>query len=92
MYESPEVQSVACSSGGDGTACGMHQAFPLVSSSGEVEFVLVLFKVPPKQASGERVETKYESKQGELIGSSAPMREVLDMIRLVADSSATVLI
>ncbi|MEO8339798.1 MAG: sigma-54 factor interaction domain-containing protein, partial [Nitrospirota bacterium] len=28
----------------------------------------------------------------ELIGSSAPMREVLDMIRLVADSSATVLI
>ena len=92
LYESPEVQSVACSSGGDGTACGMHQAFPLVSSSGEVESVLVLFKVPPKQASGERVETKYESKQGELIGSSAPMREVLDMIRLVADSSATVLI
>jgi len=95
MYESPEVRSVACSSGGDGTACGMHQAFPLVSSSGEVESVLVLFKVPPKpakQTSGERVEVKYGSKQGELIGSSAPMREVLDMIRLVADSSATVLI
>ena len=35
---------------------------------------------------------KYESKLGELIGLSAPMREVLDMIRLVADSSATVLI
>jgi len=95
LYESPEVQSVACSSGGDGTACGMHQAFPLVSSSGEVESVLVLFKVPPKpvkQTSGERVEVKYESKLGELIGSSQPMREVLDMIRLVADSSATVLI
>jgi two-component system response regulator HydG len=95
MYESPDVRSVACSIGGDGTACGMHQAFPLVSSSGEVESVLVLFKVPPKpakQTSGERVEAKYESKLGELIGSSAPMREVLDMIRLVADSSATVLI
>jgi two-component system response regulator HydG len=95
LYESPEVQSVACSSGGDGTACGMHQAFPLVSSSGEVESVLVLFKVPPKPAketSGERVEMKYESKLSELIGSSQPMREVLDMIRLVADSSATVLI
>jgi two-component system response regulator AtoC len=95
LYESPEVQSVACSSGGDGTACGMHQAFPLVSSSGEVESVLVLFKSPPKsvkQSSGERVEVKYESKLGELIGSSEPMREVLDMIRLVADSSATVLI
>ena len=95
MYESPEVQSVACSSGGNGTACGMHQAFPLVSSSGEVESVLVLFKAPPKpakQTNGESVEAKHKSKLGELIGSSAPMREVLDMIRLVADSSATVLI
>ena len=95
MYESSDVQSVACSSGGDGTACGMHQAFPLVSSRGEVESVLVLFKAPTKpakQTRGERVEVKDESKPGELIGMSAPMREVLDMIRLVADSSATVLI
>jgi two-component system, NtrC family, response regulator HydG len=95
IYESPEVQSVACSTGGDGTACGMHQAFPLVSSSGEVETVLVLFTaplIPGKQTSGGRVEPKSESKLGELIGSSQPMREVLDMIRLVADSSATVLI
>ncbi|MEK7349967.1 MAG: sigma-54 dependent transcriptional regulator [Nitrospirota bacterium] len=95
IYDSPDVQSVACSSGGDGTACGMHQAFPLVSSSGEVESLLVLFKAPPKpakQTSGERAGAKHDSKLGELIGSSAPMREVLDMIRLVADSSATVLI
>jgi two-component system response regulator AtoC len=73
----------------------MHQAFPLVSSSGEVESVLVLFKASPKpakQTSGERMVVKQESKLGELIGVSAPMREVLDMIRLVADSSATVLI
>ena len=95
LYESPEVQSVACSSGGDGTACGMHQAFPLVSISGEVETVLVLFKAPPKpvrQTSRANQDVKYESKLGELIGSSGPMREILDMIRLVADSSATVLI
>ena len=95
LYESPDVRSVTCSSGGDGTACGMHQAFPLGSSRGEVESLLVLFKAPPKPAkrtSGERVGAKYGSKLGELIGSSAPMREVLDMIRLVADSSATVLI
>ena len=95
LYESPEVQSVACSIGGDGTACGMRQAFPLVSSSGEVESVLVLFKAPQrpeKQAKGECVEVKYKSKLGELIGSSEPMREVHNMIRLVADSSATVLI
>jgi two-component system response regulator AtoC len=95
LYGSPEVQSVACSSGGDGTACGMHQAFPLISGNGEVETVLVLFKAPSKpskQTSGERAGLKQESKLGELIGSSAPMREVLDMIKLVADSSATVLI
>jgi two-component system, NtrC family, response regulator HydG len=95
LYESPEVQSVACSSGGNGTACGMHQAFPLVSSSGEVESVLVLFKAPPKsmkQIRGEGAEMKSESTRGELIGASATMQAVLDMIRLVADSSATVLI
>jgi two-component system response regulator AtoC len=95
IYDSPDVQSVACSIGGDGTACGMRQAFPLVSSSGEVESVLVLFREHPKlekRSSDEQEDVKYESKLGELIGSSAPMREVLDMIRLVADSSATVLI
>jgi two-component system, NtrC family, response regulator HydG len=82
MHESPEVQSVACFSGGDGTACGMHQAFPLVSSSGKVESVLVLFRATPKpakQTSGARAKVKYESKLGELIGTSAPMQEVLDM-------------
>jgi two-component system response regulator AtoC len=95
IYDSPDVQSVACSIGGNGTACGMHQAFPLVSSSGEVESLLVLFKAPPKpskQTSGERAGVKQELRMGELIGSSEPMREVLDMIRLVADSAATVLI
>jgi len=93
MYESPEVQSVACSSRGDGTACGMHQAFPLASSGGEVESVLVLFTALPKPAKPSSEEhMKDESTLGGLIGTSAPMREVLDMIRLVADSSATVLI
>ena len=95
LYESPEVRSVACGSGGDGAACGMHQAFPLVAGSGEVESVLVLFKGlqgPVQQASNRRAEVKNESKMEELIGTSEPMREVLEMIELVADSSATVLI
>lgn len=93
LYESSDVRSVACSIGGDGTACGMRQAFPLVSSGGAVESVLVLFTAPPKSAkhpSGERM--RDESTLSGLIGMSAPMQEVLDMIRLVADSSATVLI
>lgn len=95
IYESSVVRSVACSVGGDGTGCGMHQAFPLVASSGEVESVLVLFKAPPKpgkRMDRERMGEEGESKLGELIGSSAPMRELHDMIRLVADSTATVLI
>jgi two-component system response regulator HydG len=93
LYESSDVRSVACSIGGDGTACGMHQAFPLVSSSGEVESVLVLFKAPTKSAKPSSQELmKDESTLSGLIATSAPMREVLDMIRLVADSSATVLI
>jgi two-component system response regulator HydG len=93
LYESSDVRSVACSIGGDGTACGMHQAFPLVSSSGEVESVLVLFKAPTKSAKQSSHELmKDKSMLSGLIGTSAPMREVLDMIRLVADSSATVLI
>jgi two-component system response regulator AtoC len=90
LYESSDVRSVACSIGGDGTACGMHQAFPLVSSSGEVESVLALFKAPPKPSSHDLM--KHKSTLSGLIGTSAPMREVLEMIRLVADSSATVLI
>ena len=90
LYESSDVRSVACSIGGDGTACGMHQAFPLVSSSGEVESVLALFKAPPKPSSHKLM--KHKSTLSGLIGTSAPMREVLEMIRLVADSSATVLI
>jgi two-component system response regulator AtoC len=73
----------------------MHQVFPLVSGSGEVESVLVLFKGlqrPVQQASNRRAEVKNESKLEELIGASERMREVFDMIRLIADSSATVLI
>src|SRR5262245_16487781 len=95
LYESSEVLSLGCSSGGDGTACGMYQAFPLVSSGGDVESILVLFNglpKPAKQMSSERAEGKNESKLGELVGLSEPMQEVHDMIKLVADSSATVLI
>lgn len=95
LFESPGVRSVACSSGGGGAACGMHQAFPLVASSGEVESVLVRFNAVPEfapQASGGRTDVAGESKLGELIGSSQPMRDLLGMIRLVADSNATVLI
>ena len=102
VFETQEVQTLSCSVHGDGTACGMHQAFPMMSGSGEVGSVLVLFKHQPVRRAGDghvsdgAVSGKQamldEGRLGELIGQSPPMRELCDMIRLVADSSATVLI
>lgn len=96
VFEAPEVWSVSCSVGGDGTACGMHQAFPLVTGGGDVGSMLVLF-------NGERTATDPVSPEqehraagrdslGELIGRSSIMQRLFDMVRLVAESSATVLI
>ncbi len=102
VFETREVRTVACSSSGDGTACGMHQAFPLMAATGEVGSVLVLFhKQPegvtfplaipagkPNRSGPERT----ESRLGDLVGVSPIMHQLFDMIRLVSDSSATVLI
>src|SRR5574340_843698 len=44
VFEAPEVQCVSCSHGGDSTACGMQQAFPLLAGNGEVALMLVLFE------------------------------------------------
>ena len=99
VFESPEVQCVSCSSGGDGTACGMHQAFPLASSQGEVGSMLVLFKneQAPMMPDVKPVEAEHpppavRESLGGLIGRSAAMQQLFDMVSLVADSSATVLI
>ena len=99
VFEAPEVQSVSCSSGGNGTACGMQQAFPLADANGTVASMLVLFKreqvpVMPdvKPAEAERPPSAVRESLGELIGRSPAMQQLFDMASLVADSSATVLI
>lgn len=102
VFETREVRTVACNSSVDGTACGMHQAFPLMSSTGEVQSVLVLFhkssdsqplqKPPVQQNMGRSRPERTESRLGDLVGASAAMHQLFEMIRLVADSSATVLI
>jgi two-component system response regulator AtoC len=99
VFEGPDVQSVACSIGGDGSVCGMHQAFPLTSSEGDVGSMLVLFKDEPSKplpnlepAKVERQLPAVRESLGELIGKSQAMQQLFDMARLVADSSATVLI
>jgi two-component system, NtrC family, response regulator HydG len=99
VFEAPEVQCVSCSAGGDGAACGMQQAFPLVSSQGEVGSMLVLFKDeqrPPvpevKPVEVEHPPHVVRESLGELIGRSPAMQQLFDMAALVADSSAAVLI
>lgn len=96
VFEAPEVQCVSCSSGGDGTACGMQQAFPLADASGAVASMLVLFKPesrPIQQSTHEGTSTPFiPDRLGDLIGRSLVMQQLFDMTRLVADSSATVLI
>ena len=99
VFEAPGVQSVSCSSDGDGTACGMRQAFPLTSGRGEVASMLVLFndKQGPPLSGVKPIEAGHppstvRKSMGELIGRSPTMQQLFDMVSLVADSSATVLI
>lgn len=99
VFESPEVQSVSCATGGDGATCGMHQAFPLVGKDGQVAAMLVLFKAPskpdPQMNTGRSPHgngAPPRERLGDLIGRSAPMQQLFDMLMLVAESQATVLI
>ena len=96
VFEAPEVQCVSCSVGGDGTACGMQQAFPLRDEHGSVASMLVLFTPTPvtvrRVTADEEAGTAIADGLGDLIGRSPAMRQLFEMTRLVADSSATVLI
>lgn len=96
VFEAPEVQSVSCSGGGDGAACGMRQAFPLVNMDGGVSSMLVLFRLSAQPIypliTGRDPAASVVDHLGQLIGRSAIMRQLFDMTRLVAESSATVLI
>jgi len=99
VFESPGVQSVSCTAGGDGAACGMHQAFPLVASDGQIASMLVLFTPPTKrtprstpQVPDDLPAPMVREHLGDLIGRSATMQQLFDMIALVAESQATALI
>ena len=103
VFESKDVKSVPCSGDGDRTACGVQQAVPLLSSQGEAALALVLFKgamaspdpgdtLPLGRRSTSVVPEQGESRLGDVIGQSSSMRQLFEMIRLVADSTATVLL
>ncbi|SLM47286.1 Sensory sigma-54 dependent transcriptional regulator [Nitrospira japonica] len=94
VIETPDA-SMVCFPEEDDTPCGMRRAFPLASSLGETTSMLVLFKHNESQSRISRQpsvsNTRHDTLCG-LVGHSPAMRELFDMIRLVADSSATVLI
>ncbi|MFO0706196.1 MAG: sigma-54 dependent transcriptional regulator [Nitrospira sp.] len=101
VFEAPSIQSVSCGSGGDGAACGMQQAFPLLASDGKVASMLVLFNqhvklptVTPIDDGGscEVSPPAVREHLGDLLGRSSAMQQLFDMIALVAESQATVLI
>jgi two-component system response regulator HydG len=96
VFEAPDVQGVSCSGGGNGTACGMQQAFPLTDVNGSVVSMLVLFKPTPQPIHAATAvngsSTPPADGLGGLIGRSPIMQQLFDMTRLVAESSATVLI
>jgi two-component system response regulator AtoC len=99
VFEAQEVQCVSCSTGGDGAACGMRQAFPLLDEEGSVASMLVLFKSVPEptgrsteEAAEKLSASTVRERLGELIGRSSAMQQLFEMIMLVAESQATVLI
>jgi two-component system response regulator AtoC len=99
VFETPEVQSVSCTNAGESTACGMYQAFPLITEQGQVGVMLVLFtdkdaeQLPRTEMKpAENPSSAARESLGRLIGRSPVMQQLFDMVSLVADSSATVLI
>ncbi len=100
VFASGQVKSVACSSGVDGRACGISQAHPLKSSEGRTDSVLVLFRETTRVPGRDELailsdppgEEEAEVGLGGMLGIGPSMQRLFEMIRLVADSQATVLI
>jgi len=89
-FHAGEVRSVSCGSPRKPNDCGMIQAYSLLSARGTTEAVLVI--LGQGDAAGPGHSPSEETRLGSLIGRSAPMRQLFEMIRLVADSQATVLL
>jgi len=77
----------------------MKQALPMMGKDGQVGSMLVLFKPPAQSSRLPRTLVPKETSLptvrehlGDLIGRSAAMHQLFDMVSLVANSSATVLI
>lgn len=86
VFDATEVRAVSCSTHGAGSVCGMKQAYPLLAGDRSTGAVLVLLSDTTGMARTDAPQ------MGSLVGQSAPMRQLFEMIKLVADSQATVLL
>ncbi len=78
----------------DATTCGVVETFPLHSADGELACVVQILK--PRGTAGRSTAEaglpKDSDHLGGMIGHSPAMRDLFEMIRLIADSQATVLL
>jgi two-component system response regulator AtoC len=99
VFDASSHEDISCANGRETTPCGMQRAFPLLAENGEVASMLILFE-QPRPSSGlpeipvpdEAPPPAVREQLDELIGRSSVMQQLFDMISLVADSAATVLI
>ena len=93
----PDSDGISCQNG-QTTPCGMKRALPLLDQAGRVASMLVFFEtrrlseLPHVPVPDEVDPPMIREQLGELVGRSPMMQQLFDMISLVADSSATVLI
>ena len=98
VFDGSRGRNVAYESEGE-TPCGMQRALPLVATDGHPVSMVVQLNEQirtgrrrdgkaPKAPAGATVRDQL----GDLIGKSVPMQQLFEMVALVADSSATVLI
>jgi two-component system response regulator AtoC len=99
VFENVSLESVSCENSRQATACGLQRAFPLLAENGRVGSLLIFFEKPPPASGLPKTPAPEEAPLpavrehlDELIGRSPAMQDLFDMISLVADSSATVLI
>jgi two-component system response regulator HydG len=89
VFESGVRHSVSYGPDGNRSACKVLQVTPLMDGAGEAASVLVVQDVQADEAGCEGAEP---SRLGELIAQGPGMRRLFEMIRLVADSQASVLL
>ncbi len=103
VLESGEWRPTSSATGEGAASCRIRKAYPLMAADGRADYVLHVLSrngdiASQTERSGSAADGGGGSSEpdrnrvGNLIGSGAPMRQLLEMIRLVADSQATVLL